>query len=185
MALIAALFGIVSAMPAAAFILDGAVTGGSQPGAFAKLDPDQARPVGNDTFQDPGLYGFDEDQNIRLDRDIRVDIAAGSPYGAVIPAGTIVASHYVFFDPAGVAWQQGWVEFDAPILGVATSVWTLQATDFLANTAITYLNPGFRGLEGEDRVWIDAENPFQLNVDWLAWSPGDYIRVFTARSPGV
>lgn len=175
----------VIAGPARAFVLGGEITSATMPGRFVKLDPGTARPVGNDTFQDPNLYAFDEDQNILLDRDIRVDVAPGQPFGATIPEGIVVASHYVFFDPAGVAWQQGYVEFDSPILGVATRVWTLQATDFLANTSMTYLNPGLRGLESEDRVWIDPDDPFRLNVDWLAWSPGDYIRVFTARSPGV
>ncbi|MEM9047878.1 MAG: hypothetical protein AAGC92_04085 [Pseudomonadota bacterium] len=179
------LFLAVLDSPAAAFVLEGGITRASTPGAFVKLQPGTARAVGNDTFQDPNLYAFDEDQNILLDRDIRVDLAPGRPLGGLIAKGTVVASHYVFFDPAGVSWQEGFVEFDAPILGVATRIWTLQATDFLANTKMTYLNPGLRGLEVEDRVWIDPENPFRLNVDWLAWTPGDYIRVFTARSPGV
>ena len=117
-----------------------------------------------------------------MKRDIRVDIGGD---GRVIPAGTIVASHYVFFDPADGAFQSGYVDFDATILGVATGRSTLAATDFLANTEVTYLNPTLRGLEWEDAVWIDAENPARLRVRWNASTPGDYIRVFTARSPGV
>ena len=102
----------------------------------------------------------------------------------MIAAGTVVASHYVFFDSIrGV--QIGYVDFDAMILGVAVTRLTMGATDFLANTKVTYLNPELRGLEPGDYAWIDPEDPFRLWVYWAGSSPGDYIRVFTARSPGV
>ena len=165
---------------AGAVVLDGKVTGGA--GVFVRLEAGPEITVGRDTFESPNLFAFDEDQNITIPDDIRVEIG---PPGGVIPRHSVVASHYVFFDPAWGMAQRGWVEFDAPILGVATSVWTMQATDFLANTKITYLNPGLRGLEWEDAVWIDPDNPFRLWVSWAASTPGDYIRVFTARSPGV
>ncbi len=166
--------------PAAATVLGGAVTGGSAAGAgFEVLAAGEGLVVGDDTFQRPGLYAFDEDQNITLDRDLRVDI------GAVIARGTVVASHYVFFDPGPGTSQKGWVEFDSVVLGIATETPTLRATDFLANTDVIYLSPGLRGLEWEDRVWIDPDNPFRIRVDWIASTPGDYIRVFTAKSPGV
>ncbi|MEM8787535.1 MAG: hypothetical protein AAGE76_04670 [Pseudomonadota bacterium] len=170
-------------MPAAAlaFALDGKITGGAA-GAYQKLDPTIGFAVGNDTFQDTNLYVFDEDQNILLERDIAVDLAPGA---RVIPAGTIVASHYVFFDPGFAAQQVGYVEFDSAILSVATRQDTLAATDFLANTDVKYLNPALRGLEWQDVVWIDPENPFRVRVNWTASTPGDYIRVFTARSPGM
>ena len=113
---------------------------------------------------------------------LKVDIGLK---GLLIPKGTIVASHYVFFDPEFGTPQSGFIEFDATILGIATSTQTLQASDFLANTEVTYLNPILRGLEWEDNVWIDKENTFRLWINWAASSPGDYIRVFTAASPGV
>jgi len=40
-------------------------------------------------------------------------------------------------------------------------------------------------LERGDYVWIDPKDPFRLWVAWAGSSPGDYIRVFTAKSPGV
>ena len=89
--------------PAMATITGGDVTGGTAQtagGTFVELTVPLANPfgppnsVGSDTFQSPNLYGFDEDQNIFLTAPLVVDVG-GSP----IPAGSIVASHYVFFDP--------------------------------------------------------------------------------------
>ena len=167
--------------PVHATVLDGRILQQSGQGSFVKLSTDTPFAVGYDTFDDDNLYAFDEDQNILLVEPIRVDI--GGERG-VIAAGTVVASHYVFFDSIrGV--QIGYVDFDAQILGVAVTQYTMGATDFLANTKVTYLNPELRGLERGDYAWIDPEDPFRLWVYWAGSSPGDYIRVFTARSPGV
>ena len=96
----------------------------------------------------------------------------------------MVASHYVFFDSlSGI--HVGYVDFDAPILGVAAFRDTMKATDFLANTGVTYLSEELRGLEEGDQVWIDERLPTRLWVYWAGSSPGDYIRVFTERSPGA
>ncbi|MEP3630904.1 MAG: hypothetical protein ABJN04_12970 [Hyphomicrobiales bacterium] len=176
------LFLLSACLQSHAFALSGEVTGGYNRGSFVKLHPSKDIVVGNDTYQDHNLYVFDEDQNIVLPKALAVDIG---PQGLLIPKGTIVASHYVFFDPEYGTSQLGYIEFDAAILGIATSTWTLQASDFLANTDVTYLNPILRGLEWEDSVWIDKENPFRVWVNWAASSPGDYIRVFTAASPSV
>ena len=118
---------------AAAFVLDGGIIRQNGQGTFVKLSTDRPFAVGADTFDDDNLYAFDEDQNITLDRPIQVDWGGED---GVIPEGTIVASHYVFFDSlAGV--QMGYVDFDAPILGIAAFQATMAATDFLANTSIT------------------------------------------------
>jgi len=61
----------------------------------------------------------------------------------------------------------------------------MAATDFLANTSVTYISPGLRGLEWGDIVWVDEDDPKRLWVSWVASSPGDYIRVFTAKSIGA
>ena len=181
MKLIAALLVAAIALPAQAYVLGGAIRDQLGNGTFVKLDPDDVFAVGADTFDTDDLYAFDEDQNILLVEPIRVDI--GGERG-VIAAGTVVASHDVFFDSIrGV--QGGYVDFDAQILGVAVTQYTMGATDFLANTKVTYLNPELRGLERGDYAWIDPEDPFRLWVYWAGSSPGDYIRVFTARSPGV
>ena len=168
--------------PAEAYVLGGGIKQQLGQGGFVKLDPSLAFAVGADNFDTDDLYAFDEDQNIVLDRAIFVDI--GGDDDGLIHEGETVASHYVFFDSLrGV--HIGFVDFDAPILGVAVTEASLAATDFLANTSVTYLSPELRGLERGDYAWVDPEDPFRLWVYWAGSSPGDYIRVFTARSPGV
>jgi hypothetical protein len=170
-----------------ATITGGDVTGGTAQtagGTFVKLTVPLANPfgppnsVGNDTFQSPNLYGFDEDQNILLAAPLVVNVGS-SP----IPAGSIVASHYVFFDPGPSQHVIGTVDFDADVLGIITSTGTLAASDFLANTGVNYLNPGLRGLEAGDSVTISG--PRQILFDTVASSPGDYVRVLTAFSPAA
>ncbi|MEM6944228.1 MAG: hypothetical protein AAF565_10815 [Pseudomonadota bacterium] len=183
MALLLAQF--LAAPPTGALVVDGGVTGGAaleQGGRFVALVPpfDVSLPpntVGANTVESADLHAFDEDQNILVDEALAVDI------GQSPEAGTVVASHYVFFDPGPSTTQHGFVRFDAPIIGVATRRGTLRASDWLANTGVTYLNPGARGLERTDRVWIDPDDPFRLVLHWRASSPGDYVRVFTEASP--
>jgi len=182
-----ALLALTISVPAKAEIIDGIVTGGTAlaaGGTFVKLTVPLSNPfgppdsVGNDNFQSPNLFGFDEDQNILLAAPLTVDVGT-SP----IPAGTTVASHYVFFDPGPTLHMIGTVDFDADILGIITSTPTLAASDFLANTGVNYLNPGARGLEFGDSVTISG--PRQILFDTFASSPGDYVRVLTAFSPGA
>lgn len=167
---------------AGATIIGGAVTGGDSGGSFVKLTPPLANPfgapnsVGNDNFQSPNLFGFDEDQNILLGAPLTVDVGT-SP----LPVGTTVASHYVFFDPCPSQHIVGTVDFDSDVLAIITSTNNLSASDFLANTGVNYLNPGARGLESGDSVTISA--PSQILFDTFASSPGDYVRVLTKYSP--
>lgn len=161
-----------------AFVLGGEILRQNGFGKFVKLDTKKPFAVGFDTFDDDNLYAFDEDQNITLVEPIRVDIGNDDGF---IPQGTVVASHYVFFDSlSGV--QYGYVDFDAPILGIAAFQDTMRATDFLANTAIKYISTELRGLEEGDEVWIDQDDPNRLWLYWAGSSPGDYIRVFTEKS---
>lgn len=173
--------------PLSATILSGTVTGGSAQtagGTFVKLTvplsnlfgtPDS---VGDDNFQSPNLFGFDEDQNILLTAALTVDVGANP-----IPAGTTVASHYIFFDPGPSQHVIGTVNFDSDVLAIITSTTHLAASDFLANTGVNYLNPGNRGLEAGDSVTISGAK--QILFDTTASSPGDYVRVLTAFSPGA
>ncbi|MEL6979912.1 MAG: hypothetical protein AAGM38_14675 [Pseudomonadota bacterium] len=178
---VAALSVIGLAAPVQATVIGGEIVRQNGTGAFVKLSADRPFAVGADTFDDDNLYAFDEDQNILLEAPIRVDIGGEN---GMIAAGQEVASHYVFFDSlAGI--QIGYVDFDSPVLGVAAFQDTMAATDFLANTAITYISLELRGLERGDRVWIDPEDPQRLWVYWAGSSPGDYIRVFTSRSPAA
>ena len=189
--LIIALASLSLVPQASAIIIGGAVTGGTSfadGGIFMELTPPLANPfgtpnsVGENTFNDNNLYGFNEDQNVNVETDpLALDIGSVNP----LPVGTEVASHYIFFDPDGTESQIGYVDFDAPIFGIITSSSLLGASDYLANTGVTYLEPGLRGLEGGDSVWIDPLNPFRMMVDWDASTPGDYVRVLTQHSPGA
>jgi len=172
--------------PANATIIGGSVTGGSAQtagGTFVKLTVPLSNPfgtpnsVGADTFESPNLYGFDEDQNILLTTTLIPDV------GSTIAAGTTVASHYIFFDPGSNQNILGTVDFDSDVLAIMTYTDTLAATDFLANTGVTYLNPGARGLEPGDNTTISGLRQISFNV--VASSPGDYIRVLTAFSPAA
>ena len=176
-----------SALTTHATIIGGAVTTGT--GTFNILTPPLANPhgppnsVGNNTFQDNNLYGFDEDQNVLVGPGALSvnEIVGGGP--GTIAAGTEVASHYVFFDPRPTTSQAGYVDFDAKILAVITSTGNLLASDYLANTGVNYLNPTARGLEAGDSATIDGLLNYRLRVDWTASTPGDYVRVLTEHSP--
>ena len=174
-------------LPASATIIDGTVTGGTAKtagGTFVKLTVPLANPfgaadsVGNNNFQSPNLFGFDEDQNILLTSALSADVGM-----TTLPAGTTVASHYVFFDPGPSEHIVGTVDFDSPVLAILTSTRRLAASDFLANTGVHYLNPGARGLEAGDSVTISGTD--QILFDTSASSPGDYVRVLTAFSPAA
>jgi len=181
--------------PVSATILSGEVTGGTslnQDGTFIKLpvpftasNPDNT--VGDNTFQDPNLYGFDEGQNIDITVDLSVDILAdglgGSSGSGTVLSGSTVASHYIFFDPNSVTSQTGVITFDSDIFGIITASNNLADSDFLINTGVIYLNPNLRGLESGDSVSITGLRT--INVDWSAGTPGDYVRVLTDFSPGA
>jgi hypothetical protein len=175
---------------AGATIIGGGVTEGA--GNFVKLfvpftesTPDNT--VGNNNFQNDNLYGFDEGQNIVIPVPLNVDdIADGFGGGlgpGVLSVNTVVASHYVFFDPATFKRQKGFVLFDSDILAVISTTTNLNDSDFLINTGVNYLEPAARGLEGGDFVTITALN--RIDVDWAASTPGDYVRVLTTFSPGA
>jgi hypothetical protein len=173
------------AEPAAATIIDGNVTccGGA---TFVKLTVPLANPfglpnsVGDDTFQSPNLFGFDESQNTAvIGSPLLLDEFSGAN---TLPVGTIVASHYIFFDPTN-GHVTGMVNFDSNVLGILTSTSHLAASDYLANTGVNYLNPGARGLEAGDSVTISG--PRQILFDTFASTPGDYVRVLTEFSPSA
>lgn len=173
----AALAVVSSATVASAFVVGGNVTGGlagDRGGVFVELDPTTGFMVGNDNFNNAHLYAFDENQNTSSSVALSMDI------GADISSGQAFSSHYVFFDAfrSGTT-QIGYVDFSTPIIGITTTAQNLAATDSFGHPAVTYVDPSLRGLEVHDIVGIDQTNANRLNVDWLASSPGDYIRVFT------
>ncbi|MBL8220573.1 MAG: PEP-CTERM sorting domain-containing protein [Bryobacterales bacterium] len=180
------MFLMAAAVPASATITGGSINSGAAGATFIKLNvpftqsnPDNT--VGNNTFQSIHLYGFDEDQNIVLAAPLTVDVVPSGPL--TLPTGTTVASHYIFFDPAGTTSIDGFVNFDSDIVAIITSLNNLTGSDFLANTGVTYLSPGLRGLESGDSVTISGAR--QIRFDTTASTPGDYVRVLTAYSPSA
>lgn len=186
--LIAGVLPLFMSVGAQATIISGQVTGGTAQiagGTFVKLTVPLGNPfgaansVGADTFQSPNLYGFDESQNTQVTGIPLVVDVGTSP----IAVGTIVASHYIFFDPGPSQSITGTVDFDSDVLAIITSTTNLAASDYLANTGVNYLNPGLRGLEPGDSVTISG--PRQILFNTTASSPGDYVRVITAFSPAA
>lgn len=155
--------------------LQGSVTGGSAAanGGIFKQLCDPIGPVGNDNYQANDLFAFEEQQNVTLGGPLLLD----DPVNTSVPAGTVVSSYYVAFDPGASREIVGTVTFPGQILGLSTSVDTLTASDSLGNATAVYLNPGLRGLEGADSASFAGDT---LSVDFGAQSPGDYIRVFVA-----
>lgn len=162
--------GLVGATQAS--VVSGSVTLGT--GSFVELDPTVPFAVGEDQQNTDSLYAFDEQQDFLLTRDLRV---SGN---AVISAGTRVASHFVFFDPLTWSHQAGSVTLSERVIGVLTSTWLLDWTDFLAAPTVDYRTPYLRGIENPDVVTFSGNTVY---VDWIASTPGDYIRVLTEVAP--
>lgn len=172
-AIIAAALSILGAGANAA-VVSGAVTGGSAGGAFQLIGSPPS--VGNNDFQSRDLYAFDETQGYTLGAALDID-------GGTIGAGTVVDSHYVFFDPRNSKSVEGTVTFSGVILGIMTAKANLGTSDFLGAVGTTYKTPNLRGLEPNTDSASFAGNVLTLN--WRASTPGDHIRVITAAAPAV
>ncbi len=175
------LYLLKAASPTSGLISGGMVAGGSAAvggGTFVILTPPltnafgPTNTVGSDNFESLNLFGFNELQDVLLTSNLVVDVGS-SP----IPAGTVISSHYVFFDPATNENIAGVVGFVTNVLGVIASNTNLANSDFLAAPGVSYAAPAARGLEPGDSVSISGAK--QIMVQLSAGSPGDYIRVIT------
>lgn len=183
-----ALFFMLSSSIVNATIIGGAVTTGT--GSFVELTPlVDVFTVGDDNFQTPNLYAFNEDQNVSVaGSDLDYDLTVGGTWSTTgtnpgsLTVGTTVASHYVFFDPGPATTIEGWVEFDSDIIAVIVTTSLLDNSDYLANTDVNYLNPGLRGLEGNQDQIVSVTDR-KVFINFRASTPGDYIRVLTEYSP--
>lgn len=133
--------------------------------------------TGNDNQQINQLLGFDEQQNVVLTTDLVVDKPAG-----IIPAGTVVSSHYVIYDPPSTASKTANVIVDQTVLGVIYNATTLNNSDYLGLPTTNYLNPSGRGIEAVDGDTATIVDPVTVSFHLTAGSPGDYARIITAST---
>ncbi len=170
----AAVGALSTAGSANAAVVMGELTGGSaltNGGAFQQLTPAAGFNVGNNNQQSNNLFAFDEQQNVTL-----LSAIGG------IAAGTVVNSHYVFFDPGPDFRAIGYVDFDSDILGVLDGRADMEMTDaLLGNANVNYVSVNLRGLESQDSFNTVGN---RININFRASSPGDYVRVLTA-APAV
>ncbi len=162
-----------------AAVVGGDVTGGTSPGDFLLL-PSPPPAAGPDAFDSPDLIAFDEQQDVLLQNEINFDP------GITLPAGSIVSSHYVVFDPLMGSSVFGFVDFDEPILAVIGSPGLLDASAGLFGAAGTvYSISGAIGPDpmGADSAMVAPGDPARLMVNFRAVSPGDHVRVLTGVVP--
>jgi hypothetical protein len=135
------------------------------------INPSPGFTVGNNNQQSNNLFAFDEKANAPLLINVTAE------FGGALTAGTRYNSHYVFFDPGPSRRAIGSVRFDDNIVAVFTSRTTDLATDpSFGKPGVNYLSPTNRGLESGDTISVIGN---QLNIDWTASNPGDYVRVLT------
>ncbi len=168
----AAVGALSTAGSANAAVVMGELTGGNafaNGGVFQQLTPAPGFNVGNNNQQSNNLFAFDEQQGVTL-----LSAIGG------LAAGTVVNSHYVFFDPGPSRRGVGYVDFDGDILGVLDGKADMEMTDaLLGNGNVNYVSVNLRGLESQDSFNTVGN---RINIDFTASNPGDYIRVLTAVS---
>ncbi len=129
------------------------------------------------------VQGFNEQQNVTLPGALTVfDLTTAAP--AVIAPGTVVSSHFVYFDPAESGSVQVSVGVDAVIIGVIFDDTGMDSTHSLfARAGLNY--PGFiaaYGLElSTDSVTFFSPNVVRFTA--TAANPGDHFRIITAGVP--
>ncbi len=129
------------------------------------------------------VLGFDERQNVRLERVLEVDD------GKSIPPGAVVSSHMLLFnlpDGAAGAWSRTRWTFDGPILGVMSDHGgRLEAasTPVLGAPGTAYPAAGFRYRGIEDQDGYEGVGTSTLTLTLRVWQPGDWIRVVTGVLP--
>jgi hypothetical protein len=151
-----------------------ALLAASSAGATILSGPTMIEPplaLGKNPFQEKKFFAFYEAQNVILDQKLRVK-------GGWIPAGELVSSQYVLYDPRGITRESVTITFDSEILGVITSSKQLKKSDFLGKSGVSYKRFKMRGREFRDHFTISADGK-SITFRNRASSPGDYIRIVT------
>ena len=200
---------VVTASTASAAIQSGVKTGGTADG-FTKLGPTLLGSCSNffspdriesDNVRESGefsrqLLGFDEQANVVLAGDLNVDVLSDGMGGEAGPgalaAGTLVCSHYIFFDPKDFAQAIFTITFDQEVAAIITSTENLFDSDFLGAPGITYnTSPGrpvgspwlVTGLNTPtDSASITGTYTISVNLSRLS---GSFLRVLTIRDDPI
>lgn len=146
------------------------------------------------------VFVWNEAQGVTLAENLRADAVAPGVYDAdadlanvQIVAGTNISSHYIHFDSPGSTAEraEGTVTFDAVILGIivenGAGARRLDNSDFLGSPTLFTKQVNARGLElssNGDRFSISADGK-TLAYRFAISTPGDYVRVITAPTPGA
>jgi hypothetical protein len=163
---------ILAAAAAAAVLL--AFAGAPQARASIVSGPDMIDPptsLGPDPFGQKRFFAFYEQQNVVLDKKVRVD-------RGWLGKGELVSSQYVMFDPSQIVRDTVSVTFDSEILGVVTKKHRLRKSDFLGAEGVGYRGFRKRGSEWRDHYTISADGR-TITFRHRAGSPGDNIRIIT------
>ncbi len=181
--------GLLAAPPTTA---DGVIATTS--GGITQIAPPPSA-LGGDLNSTTTIWGWNEQQNVTLASNVRVDVNAPGTYDTVgsvvnvnVPAGTVVNSHYFVADHTGPTVLTGTVTFPTDIVGIILVGGRADQTDVLGAPGTTY--PGAvssRGLElapTEDAVILP--NLRTLTIRAHAGTGIDHVRVLTrANNPPV
>src|SRR5262245_30318368 len=146
-------------------------------------------------FQDTGenilIHGWDELQGFALTSSILLDFTStgvhtGSDFteNVSLAAGTLISSHYVYFDPLNGGNREATFEYSSEILGIIvfSDLMTdrLLATDFLKNpfTVAPASHYDYRGFEAPDMATISLDRR-HVTFNLTASSPGNQARIIT------
>jgi len=166
-----------------ALVVGGKVNGGTsfENGGIFVHEIKPIAVVGNDSHGDHNLHAFDERQQIILSNPLTLDILSSTNSYGVLPKGTMISSHYIFYDPIIKNSIQGCVQFDSEVQGLILSERNLASSDFLQLSDTEYRNHASRGTEPNDSLAINK--PTEVCMELYAVTPGDYFRVITGSLP--
>lgn len=143
---------------------------------------------------------WNEQQLVTLTSGLTVNASLSGLYNgpadlanSVVPAGTVISSHYVHFDsPAGTsANATGSIRFDGDIIGVicvgdSGTDRFLDASDFLSSGTLYGDGIEARGMELSNNEFFRISNDRRgIEFSMRISNPGDFIRVVTVPAPSV
>jgi hypothetical protein len=151
-------------------------------------------------FTSPLLQAIDEQQDVVLSSPLatnnppNAEMSPGSPVGwekpgPTIPTGTVVDSHYIWFNaPASSVTQpKANYKFDGPIIGIIGGPLTLYPSDTSLGFAscqtncVSYTDDYSGGFVNETTDLVFRLAPAVLRVEFRGFA-GDYVRVVTAAN---